>query len=278
MTTLHDRGVKCLLDAEDENSTVENFVPTVLRKSYSPVQLPTTSDYFDLLVKAYPYRPGGGVGAFLCNLEIGNVAVLKVKPQGSREYLQGVNSLQQLVQKWPKIGLVAGGTGIAPLMQIARTALEMETQIHSEVSLLYVNREEQDILMREELDDLASRFSNHSISTGKKSFKITYVLSRERECQDHCVLQNNDNVNIKFIRNGTRGDDPDIAKQALPHPSSDTIVLVCGTDGFVATWAGPIVKKQIVLEDGTKKKEKVQGPTLGILKECGFDETMVYKY
>lgn len=41
-----------------------------LRKSYSPVSLPD-APHLDLLVKAYPYRPGGGLGKFLCELAPG---------------------------------------------------------------------------------------------------------------------------------------------------------------------------------------------------------------
>jgi hypothetical protein len=41
-----------------------------LRKSYSPVSLPD-APHLDLLVKAYPYRPGGGLGKLLCELAPG---------------------------------------------------------------------------------------------------------------------------------------------------------------------------------------------------------------
>lgn len=41
----------------------------------------------DLLVKAYPPRPGGGVGAFLCSLAPGQAAALKVK-RGDRGGLE----------------------------------------------------------------------------------------------------------------------------------------------------------------------------------------------
>ena len=65
-----------------------------------------------------------------------------------------------------------------------------------------------------------------------------------------------------------------MAKSALPDPSNPkTMVLVCGTDGFVDTWAGAITR--IKTPDG--KKQKVQGPVLGILKAAGFTEAQVYK-
>ena len=57
---------------------------------------------------------------------------------------------------------------------------------------------------------------------------------------------------------------------SLDHPQ----VLVCGTDGFVDTWAGAI--ERVYDENG--KKKKVQGTVRGILKTVGFTEDMVYKY
>jgi len=62
--------------------------------------------------------------------------------------------------------------------------------------------------------------------------------------------------------------DAGLAREALPPPGADTLVLVCGTDGFVDTWAGAI--ERVYDENG--KKKKVQGSVRGILKEVGFTE------
>ena len=71
--------------------------------------------------------------------------------------------------------------------------------------------------------------------------------------------------------------EPD-AEAALPRPTNDskTMVLVCGTDGFVSTWGGPIGRAPPG-PDG-KKGAKVQGPLRGLLAEAGFDESEVFKY
>lgn len=41
---------------------------------------PQVEGYFELLVKAYPPQPGGGLGAHLCGLEVGQSATMKIKP------------------------------------------------------------------------------------------------------------------------------------------------------------------------------------------------------
>ena len=68
----------------------------------------------------------------------------------------------------------------------------------------------------------------------------------------------------------------DVLASALPDPTVDsTMVMVCGTDQFVATWSGEITR---VRDPETGKKSKVQGPLLGILKRQGFTEAQVYKF
>jgi hypothetical protein len=51
----------------------------MIEKSYSPITHEDTQGYFDLLVKTYESRSGGGFGAFLCNLEPGETAPMKIK-------------------------------------------------------------------------------------------------------------------------------------------------------------------------------------------------------
>ena len=55
--------------------------PQVLKKSYSPISHPDQKGTFDLLVKRYPLRPGGGVGAYLCGVNVGDSIQAAVKPK-----------------------------------------------------------------------------------------------------------------------------------------------------------------------------------------------------
>ena len=102
----------------------------LLRKSYSPVSHPATKGTFDLLVKSYPPVHGGGVGDAICKIEIGQLLVGKLKAE------RLVHGSPVIGKRWNEIGLIAGGTGVAPLIQLARIILDDptdETKVHVSV-------------------------------------------------------------------------------------------------------------------------------------------------
>lgn len=66
--------------------------------------------------------------------------------------------------------LFGAGSGITPLMSIAKTMLEAEPQ--STVNLLYGNRKEKGIIFRKELDALQKKYA--------EQFNVQYILSRPK--------------------------------------------------------------------------------------------------
>lgn len=232
-----------------------------LSKSYSPISHPATEHVFELLVKAYPYQEGGGVGAYLCSLTPTEDACADddngvCEPSSSSivaslKAPRSMHGSPVLLRRWRHVGLVAGGTGIAPLYQLAVTLLRDDTT-HT-VSLLFVNRHEEDMLLREELEALVS--SSHG------RFRVTHSLTGE----DHGSYESG---------RGT----VDSLRRALPPSSSDddTMIFVCGTDGFVEFWGGPVGRAP-PKADGTKGP-KIQGPLLGLLRDAGYRESEVFKY
>ena len=252
-------GVKVLFDGVDE-ATGE---AKVLEKSYSPVSLPSTRGFFDLLVKAYPPRPGGGVGGFLCGLEPGDTAAMKVKPA------RIIHGSEAVAGRWDSLGFVGGGTGVAPFVQIIRELLEGHPGDATQLSLLSVNREEGDVLMRAEIDSLAARFPAR--------FQVTYLFTRQYAPP---LPTGGAGAWGGAVVVSGRGS-VELARQALPPPSSSrggggtTMVMVCGTDGFVEHWSGAVTR---VVDAATRKKRKVQGPVTGLLGEAGYSEAEVYKF
>ncbi len=70
--------------------------------------------------------------------------------------------------------LFAAGSGITPIMSIIKAVLEQEPQ--SAVYLLYGNRNEQSIIFRQELDQLAQRYEGQ--------FEVEYTLSQPASERD----------------------------------------------------------------------------------------------
>jgi ring-1,2-phenylacetyl-CoA epoxidase subunit PaaE len=66
--------------------------------------------------------------------------------------------------------LFGAGSGITPLMSIAKTMLEAEPQ--STVNLLYGNREEEGIIFKNELDALQKKYADQ--------FNVQYILSQPK--------------------------------------------------------------------------------------------------
>jgi len=220
----------------------------VLKKSYSPISHPSKTDVFDLLVKSYTLRPGGGVGAYICGLEVGDSISASVKPE------RVMHGSPLLLKRWKHVGLIAGGTGIAPLYQIIKMLIANIDDTATSIHLLSINRFEQDILMKKELEQLVKQYPNR--------ISVTYSLTGEKK------------TSFEYGRGDTN-----LALKSLPSPKDgdgSTMIFICGKDGFVETWGGPVGRAP-PKSDG-KKGPKIQGPLLGILKEAGYKESEVFKY
>ena len=105
-----------------------------------------------------------------------------------------------------EIGLVCGGSGITPILQVVQAILTDSLDCSTKVWVLDVNRFIEDILCREELDRLASehrsRFRLHYSLTGKP-VPIDWSYSTGRITSD-------------------------ILKAHLPTPGQDKLICICG--------------------------------------------------
>lgn len=222
----------------------------ILKKSYSPISHPNMPNKFQLLVKGYEPRLGGGVGAYLCGLNPGDEIEGKVKAE---RVMHGSSSI--LNRGWKHVGLVAGGTGIAPLYQIVQILMKDESKTN--IYVLSINHKEEDILLKEELDQLAKEYPGQ--------VKVTYSLTEQPDAKE--------SDKFEYGRGSV-----DMVRKALPDPSlkDEVMLFVCGRDGFVQTWSGPVGRAPPPKEGG--KGPKIQGPLQGLLKDAGYDESQVFKY
>ncbi|KAF2222427.1 NADH-cytochrome b5 reductase 1 [Elsinoe ampelina] len=166
-------------------------------RSYTPISSDNDTGYFDLLIKSYPT---GNISKHLTTLKIGDK--MKVKgPKGAMVYTPN------MVRHF---GMIAGGTGITPMLQIIRAILRgRKSGDKTEVDLIFANVNEEDILLREDLDKLARE---------DKNFRVHYVLNNPPEGWKG---------GVGFVT-------PEMIKANLPAPAGDVKILICGPPPMVS--------------------------------------------
>lgn len=114
--------------------------------------------------------------------------------------------------------MLAGGTGITPMLQMVRAIIKDPTD-ETQVSLLFANQTEKDILLREELDDIAK---NHPTK-----LKLWYTLDTSSDGWSYST----GHINADMIK-----------KYMFPS-SPDTIVLMCGPPPMINFACNPNLDK-----------------------------------
>jgi len=188
-------------------------------RSYTPTSSEDDIGYFDLIVKIYeggvkPAFPDGGkMSKYLDRINIGDVitiqgpwGLIEYKTDGEFEYAKKKLNGQKI-----KIGMIAGGTGITPMLQLVRAILEKEQDSPIKVSLIFANQTEADILVRDRLEDLERRFPDR--------FHLWYTLDNVPEGSSWKYSKG-------FINK-------DMIEQHLPKPAEDSLVLICGPPPMV---------------------------------------------
>ncbi|KAH7079603.1 hypothetical protein FB567DRAFT_595595 [Paraphoma chrysanthemicola] len=168
----------------------------IVQRSYTPTSNNLDRGVLELVIKVYP--DGQLTGKYFANLKVGDEVQLR-GPKGAMRYQPG---------HCKKIGMIAGGTGVTPMYQLIRAICEDERDT-TEVSLIFANRTEEDILLREDLETFARRYP--------KNFKLWFML---------------DNA-PKDWAYGKGFVTADVMKEKLPSPGPDTKFMLCGPPGMV---------------------------------------------
>lgn len=159
---------------------------------YSPVSRNSDYGHIDLMIKIEENVAGKPMERFMAELRPGQTVDFK-GPIGGFEYHRNM---------YREVGMIAGGTGITPMVQIIRSiANHPEDDTHAR--LLYGNYNEEDILCRDELSYYSLTRSNIDVyislnnPPGKWSMGVGFV-------------------------------DAEMIKKALPAPAHDIVILLCG--------------------------------------------------
>lgn len=181
-----------------------------VQRSYTPVTSDDEAGYVDFVIKVYfrdvhPRFPNGGkMSQHLESLKIGDTILMK-GPKGHLDYKgQGNFTIKQkreiVPYKKKKIGMVAGGTGITPMLQVIRAILK-DPADDTELWLMFGNQTEEDILLRKELESIPNN-----------RFHLFYTLDRPP-------------VGWTF---GTGFVTQQMCQEHLPQPADDVMIFMCG--------------------------------------------------
>ena len=152
------------------------------------------------MIKAYPQ---GNISAHMTTLKVGDTMKMR-GPKGAMVYSPNMCS---------RIGMIAGGTGITPMLQVIRAIVRGRPRNggsdRTKVDLIFANVNADDILLKQEIDDLAAE---------DEGFKVYYVLNNPPEKWD----------------GGTGFVTADMIKERLPAPAPDMKICICGPPPMVS--------------------------------------------
>ncbi|KAI8342380.1 hypothetical protein BC941DRAFT_344579 [Chlamydoabsidia padenii] len=206
-------------------------------RPYTPINAnPYQDGYIDLVVKRYT---NGSVSRTLSGYPLGEPVF--VRGPMLEEYQYKANTLDE-------IGMIAGGTGISPMYQLIKRILEDDQDTQSKhIWLIYANKAEQDILLKQELDTLAEEY--------KGRFKVMYVL--EQPLDDWKGAKGR--VTASMVESM-------LIKTSKKDNHHRRMVFVCGPDGMLQSVCGQ------------RARDYTQGSVTGILAQLGLTSKEVWKF
>jgi len=164
-----------------------------VKRPYTPSSTPGITGYFDLTVKRYET---GMMSRYLHDRKVGD-QVLMSGPNPGGHWVDGMAK---------KVGFVAGGSGITPMISIIRWMLSRSLPV--EMFLLYANKTEADIIFGDEWDEDAREHA---------SFHCYHVLSQPPAGWSQ----------------GTGRITEEMLRKYLPPPGSDSLIFLCGPPSMV---------------------------------------------
>lgn len=206
--------------------------PKPVVRPYTPVSAPDARGYLDLAVKVYPK---GTMSKHFGELKVGDTLEMK-GPIQKYPYQPNIKK---------HIGMVAGGTGITPMLQVIDTVLANPAD-HTQITLVYGSLSPRDVIFKDKLDALQRAHPDR--------LKVVYTVDRR-------------GWRGLFSWRGNVGKvSKDLLAKTLPAPSKDTLIMVCGPPGMMEAVSG------------NKAKDFTQGPLTGALNALGYTPAQVFKF
>ncbi|KAI9097285.1 hypothetical protein DFS34DRAFT_621124 [Phlyctochytrium arcticum] len=203
--------------------------PNVVIRPYTPIEDPADgyTGHFDMVIKKYPNGP---MSTHIHSMKVGDTLDIKGP----------IKKFEYKANEFSNIGLLAGGTGITPMIQLIQRILS-NPEDKTKMQLVFANIAEEDILMRDYFDSLAKQHPGQ--------FQVTYFLEKPP----------------RGWTGSTGYVDESIIKKVCPKPGAGK-VFICGPNQMLGAISG------------TKAPDFSQGSIGGILKKLGYKEGDIFKF
>lgn len=189
----------------------------VIERQYTPVSTLNETGHFDLVIKLYP---NGAMSKYLASLAAGD-QVEMLGPRGSFGYTNPgefyVGNVQRLVSK---VGMVAGGSGITPMLQLIRAIFD-NPKDQTQVWLIFCNHSVEHIIARQQLEELERNFPQR--------FRLHHVIKLEEgtDALDSCSIGR---ISVQTLHDH------------LPPPRDDTMIIHSGPIEFDAFLTSSLIE------------------------------------
>lgn len=221
----------CLITRAQIGKEAEDQTKGYVIRPYTPVSPPDSQGSFDLVIKVYP---NGNMSKHIGSLQVGDTL----------EFKGPIQKLEYQPNMKKQIGMIAGGSGITPMLQVADAILSNPDD-KTEVSLIYASQSSDNIILKDKIDEMANKHDQ---------FKVYYVVDKPA-------------YGGVFWNGGVGYITGEMISKFMPDPSNDDgLVLVCGP---------PPMMNAI---SGDKAQDKTQGELSGLLAALHYRKENVYKF
>jgi cytochrome-b5 reductase len=162
----------------------------MVTRAYSPISRPDVEGYVKFAIKEVR---GGRLNSHIGKLKMGD----SIDARGP------VLKMLYIANTFKEIGMVAGGSGITPILQLTDEILENPLDL-TRISLVFCNVSEADVMLKHQLDERVAQYPDH--------IKIHYIV-------DRIETGSTWNGGVGFVT-------PDVLAERLPAPLASTMVCV----------------------------------------------------
>ncbi|KAJ6172129.1 hypothetical protein N7470_001196 [Penicillium chermesinum] len=181
-------------------------------RPYTPISSLDQTGSIELMVKQYP---NGTASTHLHSLQ----------PGDSLSFIATLKAFPWVPNKFSQVYLIAGGAGITPIYQLIQGILNNPND-KTKINLVFGVNTEQDLLLRDELEQFHARFPDR--------FNYLYTVSRP--------VENNSSLRKGYVT-------AELLKEVVKSTGEDTKVFVCGPpsmeNALVGTRGTPGILSQL---------------------------------